>query len=243
MKKIIYIDVGTHFGQEFSSLFGEDSLFYLFCIKRLIGFYIFKKGEKFTIKELISLYRKRKLAKKNKEKFLFYFVEANSKIINYSEVYKQAHTVFNCAITDKEDNEFTKLYIANQNQLSQGSSIYKSKKNVDNNEYLLTIGISAESFFQKLKKHCDTIDCEYDVILRLNCEGVEDSIIYAAHSYFKEKLVLILGSLKDVKYCKSELEFDKLIKYLEDNNLLFVYFSPSAKSWARAHEAIIDCLN
>ena len=53
-----------------------------------------------------------------------------------------------------------------------------------------------ENFFQKLKKHCDEIGCEYDIILRLNCEGVEDSIIYSAHSFFKERLVLILGSLQ-----------------------------------------------
>lgn len=243
MKKIIYIDLGTHFGQEFSSLFGEDIKFYLFCIKRLIGFYLFKKGEKFTIKELLSIYQKRKLAKENKERFLFYFIEANSKIINSSKIYEQAHTIFNCAITDNENADFTKLYIANQNQLSQGSSIYETKKNVNKNEYLLTIGISAENFFQKLKKYLDKVNFEYSVILRLNCEGVEDSIIYSAHSFLKDKLVLILGSLKDVKFCKSEAEFDKLNKYIQDNNLHFVNFSPSAKSWLKAHEAIIDCIN
>lgn len=243
MKKIIFIDIGTHFGQEFSSLFGEDRRFYLFCIKRLIGFYFFKRGEKFTIKELFSIYQKRKLAKKNIEKFLFYFIEANSKIIGHCKIYKQAHTVFNCAITDDENKDFAKLYIANQNLLSQGSSIYKSKKNVNDNEYLLTLGISAENFFQKLKKHCDEIGCEYDIILRLNCEGVEDSIIYSAHSFFKERLVLILGSLKDVKFCKSEKAYDKLNKFIKDNNLNFVFFSPSAKSWLKAHTAIIDCIN
>ena len=45
MKKIIFVDIGTHFGQEFSSLFGEDIKFYSFCIKRLIGFYFFKRGK------------------------------------------------------------------------------------------------------------------------------------------------------------------------------------------------------
>ena len=50
-------------------------------------------------------------------------------MIGHCKIYKQAHTVFNCAITDDENKDFAKLYIANQNLLSQGSSIYKSKKN------------------------------------------------------------------------------------------------------------------
>ena len=75
---------------------------------------------------------------------MFYFIEANSKIIGYSKIYKQAHTVFNCAITDNENKDFTRLYIANQNQLSQGGSIYESKKNVTNNQ-----SFTFRYFFQK----------------------------------------------------------------------------------------------
>ena len=49
--------------------------------------------------------------------------------------------MFNCAITDNENKDFTRLYIANQNQLSQGSSIYESKKNV--------AGVAATSLLNK----------------------------------------------------------------------------------------------
>ena len=75
MKKIIYLDVGTHLGQEFLSLWGKDIDFYIFALRRLVGFYLFRRGDKFTINELLSIYNQRKLAKKNKKKFIFLMEE------------------------------------------------------------------------------------------------------------------------------------------------------------------------
>lgn len=72
--------------------------------------------------------------------------------------------------------------------------------------------------------------------------GVEDDAIYAAHSNFNEKLVLIMGSLKDVKSNKGELEYNNLINYMKINALPFVFFSSSPKSWLKAHSAILDIL-
>ena len=116
------------------------------------------------------------------------------------------------------------------------------KKNVDEKNFLLTLGISSNDFFRILKKNCDKVSNKYNVILRLNCEGVEDSIIYSAQKYFKKKLVLILGSLKDVKYCKSQEAYENLIKFMKNKNIPFIFFSSSPKSWLKAHEAIIKVL-
>ena len=35
MKKIIWIDVGTHFGQEYSSIFGSNYGFFIHALKRI----------------------------------------------------------------------------------------------------------------------------------------------------------------------------------------------------------------
>jgi len=242
MKKIIYLDVGTHLGQEFLSLWGKDIDFYIFALRRLVGFYLFRRGDKFTINELLSIYNQRKLAKKNKKKFIFYFIEANSKIISHADVYNQADGVFNCAIKDDNEVDIIKLFIANNNNLSQGNSIYKTKPNIEENDFLPTLGISSDHFFRIFKKNCDEVAKEYELILRVNCEGVEDSVIYSAHANFKEKLVLILGSIKDVKYCKSPKAHDDLIAYIDKHRLSFVFFSPSPKSWLKAHKAITDRL-
>tara|TARA_B100001057_G_scaffold133796_1_gene133232 strand:- start:3862 stop:4617 length:756 start_codon:yes stop_codon:yes gene_type:complete len=242
MSKVIYIDVGTHFGQEYKSLFGSDYNFILRSIKRLIGYHILKKGNKFTFKDFQSIKLLRKKAKEIRKDFLFYFVEANSKIINHDKVYNSAHGVFNCALTNKSLVDITKLYIARKNPLSLGSSIFETKfkfRGWDLNDFVKTVGIPANVFFQALKQSIESLNEDYVVILRINCEGVEDDVIYAAHSYFKDKLVLILGSLKDVKICKSEEAYNKMMNYLNFNKLPFEYFSPSTKNWVNAHTSII----
>jgi len=39
-------------------------------------------------------------------------------------------------------------------------------------------------------------------LLRLNCEGVEDTVIYSVSESFGKKLKLVCGSLKDVEELK-----------------------------------------
>ena len=56
------------------------------------------------------------------------------------------------------------------------------------------------------------------MLLRLNCEGIEDDVIYAAHSSFQDKLKLICGSLKDVEGVKG-LGPKKLPKIVPSINL------------------------
>ena len=90
MTKLVYIDVGTHFGQEFNSMFGSQWYFFWKIIRRIIGFYLLNKGEKISIKNFADMVQQRRMIKKNKENFLIYFIEANPKIINYSHVYKKS---------------------------------------------------------------------------------------------------------------------------------------------------------
>ena len=238
MTKIIYVDIGTHFGQEFNSLFGGQWIFYLKIAKRLAGYYLFNRAEKLSLIDIIDLNRVRRQVKKVKEDFLFYFVEANSNIISHCKVYNKAHGVFNCALTGESSLNITKLFLANGDTLSQGSSIFPNKSNVSTKDIVPTLGVPAKLFFNEFKKHIHTITDDYVVIIRLNCEGVEDSIIYAAHEIFKDNLVLTMGSLKDVKECKGEAAYKKLENFLRDNSLPFVFFSSSVHSWKKAHSSI-----
>lgn len=67
---------------------------------------------------------------------------------------------------------------------------------------------------------------------------MEDDAIYAAKKIFQERLVLTMGSLKDVKELKGNLEYDKLIKFLNNNSLPFVSFSSLVSSWKEAFISI-----
>ena len=106
-----------------------------------------------------------------------------------------------------------------------------------------TVGVPSKLFFASFKNYLDSTVSEYTAILRLNCEGVEDDVIYAAHEHFGEKLVLIMGSINDVKECKGQVAYLALEKYLDENSLLFVNFSSSVKSWIKAHTSINIILN
>ncbi len=241
MTKLVYIDVGTHFGQEFQSMFGSRWYFFWKLIRRIIGFYLLKKGEKISIKNLIGMVRQRQKIKKIEDKFLTYLIEANPNIINCSNVYREAKGVFNCALTGEVNVNVTNLFLANfstENVISQGSSIFANKNNVSRENFVSTIGMPSEKFFGVFKRYLDNTISKYVVILRLNCEGVEDDVIYAAHKYFGKKLVLVMGSIEDVKECKDDTAYHALKKYLNSNSLPFVYFSSSVNSWIKAHSSI-----
>lgn len=243
MKSIIYIDIGTHFAQEYNSIFGKNFSFYYIIFRRVLGYYLLRRGDKISFNDILKINFIRKELKKNKKYFLSFFVEANSKIINKTKAYQLAHGVFNCAITNNQKIDITKLYVTNNDFLSQGSSILKTKKNIELDKFVPSLGIPAKIFFKSLKKSIDSINNDYSVILRLNCEGVEDDAIYAAHSIFNKKLTLVMGSLKDVQNLKGKIEYKSLLNYMKINNLPFVFFSSSPNSWLNAHQAILNCLN
>lgn len=240
MKKIIWIDVGTHNAQEYESAFGSNSKFIWRIFRRFIGKVIFLRGNFLNLDLLKSINSSRNFFKKNKSRFKFFFIEANSKIITQQKVYLEADAVFNVALTsnDAEAAEITKLYIANNDDSSQGSSIYIEKDNVTEDLFKLCIGINPLKFFISIEKYLKELGHDYVVLLRLNCEGSEDDVIYSAYECFGSKLKLICGSLKDVKVVKGEKSYEDIHNFMVNKNLPFVFFSSDINSWSKAHSAI-----
>ena len=245
MKKIIWIDVGTHFGQEYSSIFGSNYLFYGRVLKRLIGKKIFNRGKFLKFKELRDIIFSRARIRQRSNQFYTIFIEANPKIAYTRDVYQDASLVFNLALTDGNERSsisITKLYLGDGNLLSQGSSTFLEKKNVQKDSYIPTLGVSATIFFSELHAYFGEKFADYDVLLRLNCEGVEDEVIYASYKSFGEKLKLVCGSLKDVKEVKGFQASIKLDKFINDKGLLFVDFHSGMTSWSQAHAAVLNLL-
>jgi len=185
MNKIIYVDVGTHFAQEYQSIFGSQKYFITKIIKRLIAFYVLKRGEIVSFSSLSDLVSQRRELRRKKSFFLTYFVEANASVIQHSYAYKGANGVFNCALTGEKQFSLINLYLANHDQLSQGSSIFASKANISIGDAVPTLGVPSILFFKSLKNLIEGSVSKYSVVLRLNCEGVEDDVIYAAHQVLK----------------------------------------------------------
>ena len=179
------------------------------------------------------------------DEFYTVFVEANPKIAYTQNIYLDASMVFNLALTNDIQGSplsITKLYLGDGSELSQGSSVFLEKENVKKNSYVTTLGVSSTTFFNELQSYFEKKFEDYDVILRLNCEGVEDEVIYAAHNSFGKKLKLICGSLKDVEGVKGLEASQRLDKFIKDNRLLFVNFHSGMISWLEAHAAVLNLL-
>tara|TARA_Y100000768_G_scaffold342128_1_gene287008 strand:+ start:1592 stop:2353 length:762 start_codon:yes stop_codon:yes gene_type:complete len=245
MRKIIWIDVGTHFGQEYSSIFGSNYAFFIHAVKRIIGKKIFNRGKFVGFKGLRDIISTRARIRKRFDEFYTVFVEANPKIAYTQNIYLDASMVFNLALTNDIQGSplsITKLYLGDGSELSQGSSVFLEKENVKKNSYVTTLGVSSTTFFNELQSYFEKKFEDYDVILRLNCEGVEDEVIYAAHNSFGKKLKLICGSLKDVEGVKGLEASQRLDKFIKDNRLLFVNFHSGMISWLEAHAAVLNLL-
>ncbi len=230
--KIIWIDVGTHYAQEYQSIFSTDLYFYWKIFRRFIGSKLLKKGSFLNFKDLIKLIKYRKYLKNNQKHFHFTFIEANYKILK-SSIYNKAHDVFCLAIGSDKNNHLKigKLYQVDSDETSQGNSIYETKGNININNFKSCILVDANKFSNDYKTYLDEKFNSYEIILRINCEGSEDDVIYAIHRTFKNKLKFILGSLKDVKSVKGEEKYINLENYMKKNKLLFIDFSPSVHTW------------
>lgn len=244
MKKTIWIDVGTHFAQEHSSIFGTNYSFYSFIIRRFIGGGILKRGKFVNFQELREIIHSRASIRKRTSEFFTVIIEANPKIANKKKFYPNADIFFNLALTDDNHSpvSIAKLYIGNGGELSEGNSLFLEKQNTHKDSYIATFGVSASDFFSELELYLDEKFSDYDVLLRLNCEGVEDDVIYSTYNSFGSKLKLICGSLKDVEELKGLEASQKLDNFISDNGLSFVKFSSGIYSWPKAHAAVLNLL-
>ena len=70
MKKIIWIDVGTHFAQEHTSIFGSNIRFYLFVFKRFLGGKLLKRGKFVSFRELRVILESRTTIRKKSDNLI-----------------------------------------------------------------------------------------------------------------------------------------------------------------------------
>ena len=244
MKKIIWIDIGTHFAQEHDSIFSSNYSFYSFVVRRLISFKLFNRGKFVSLKELKEIISCRRQIRKNSKNFYSIFIEANPLIAIKKKFYPNADLFFNIALTDHSiKSSIVKLYLGDGNSDSQGSSIFLEKHNVTKENFVASLGVSTEDFFNGLESYLNMQFSDYVVMLRLNCEGVEDDAIYSAYSSFGSKLKLISGSLKDVAEVKGFEAYESLEKFIADRGITFAQFNSPIYTWLEGQKSIQTLLS
>ena len=246
-KKLVYVDIGTHIGQEYKALFSYSVWEFLFrFIKIFVASFIFRKNKIISVgfREAIDIIKYTKLIRRQKKNITTILVEPNTRLYR-DEVYRSADKVFCLALGDMDDGmHFSNLFFPNSDKFSQGASIFNTKEDIDLGESDNVIICGCVPFAEMLKESLDAIlgKNSYEVVIRINCEGSEDSGIYAFHKVFKNQFNVIFGSLKDVGELKGSSEMEALWTYIDKNDLKFVPFTPLYSTWKDASREILDIL-
>ena len=240
-KKIIWIDVGTHKAQEYMSIFGPNYWFYYKISRRVVSAVLLRRGIFMGLKKLNILFKTRKKLRKLRSYMRVVFIEANAQLFRFPE-YREADDIFCLALSDEEESNLslTKLYCADNDRESQGNSIYDTKHNISLNKFILCPKVSSDQFAREYKLFLEKKYDNYQIVLRLNCEGAEDAVIYAFSKYFPNNFNLILGSLKDVLEVKGKNAHESLMNHIGDNNLNFIDFKSHPDSWLDAYYGLLQ---
>lgn len=242
-KNIVWVDVGTHFGQELLATVGPSRLIFSAYLRRFLSAYILRRGHAYSMKSLYEIISKRSQLNASAD-IMTIAVEANLHLF-HKFVYKYCNMAFCLALGRSREPKLTKLFLTSGKKYGQGSTIFESKQGTSSDEYVATFLMDPAVFFNNLKIILDErfTDDNYKVILRLNCEGAEDEVIRDCRRVFGQDLLLVAGSLKDVREIKGEHQYVALNKYLCENNVKFVQFSSRWDTWNSALDVIIEFVN
>ena len=142
--------------------------------------------------------------------------------------------------TNDSNSRTIKLFFADNDPKSAGNSIYSSKGNVNKNHFRNVLALNSSELLEILEKTCFHENSK--VILRINCEGMEDEIIYEFKKYLANRLKGIMGSLKDVKSIKGNKKYSQLMKFIDDEEIIFVPFSDNLDTWSKAHSFLFSLI-
>ena len=235
---IIFIDIGTHSCGEIKS-FTNSKFFFFKLIKRIIK-NIYKKRS-INISIFSSLIINHFKLKNTIKRITLILIEPN--YLHFEEKpYKFSSMVLPAAINSSNDNDSRtiKLFFANNDPKSAGNSIYSSKGNVNKNHFRNVLALNSSELLEILEK--TYLHEKSKVILRINCEGMEDEIIYEFKKYLSNRLKGIMGSLKDVKSIKGNKKYSQLMKFIDDEEIIFVPFSDNLDTWSKAHSFLFSLI-
>lgn len=237
---VIWIDVGTHKAQEYKSVLGSNRWFIIRLIRHAFSSLVLRRGSFAGFTNYFSLIKARNSLRSFRSQFRVAFIEANCQLLKDGS-YSNVDDVFCLALSGGFNSSFglTKLYHANDDQESQGNSIYKTKSNISLNQFTLCPKVSADTFASHYKVFLDSMYEDYQIVLRINCEGSEDDVIYAFSNHFGNKFKLILGSLKDVEGVKGEFAHQKMLEHIKSNGLLSLDWSSRVDTWLDAQNMLL----
>ncbi len=241
-KKVLFIDVGSHECQEINALTQSNFFLTLLYLKRFLLNLVVKDTIAPSILEFIKflIIRKRLLSK---IKFCFFAIEPNWRHFRL-KLYQKIDYVF-CFGLQKLNTDIEMKYLSFKSieKKCQGANLFEENGNINLSEIIpvLDTDYFCDNILKKiLNEYPD--DNMPKIILRLNCEGTEDDIIYSFNKKYSKLLLCVLGSLDDVRKKKGLQKAEILDQYLIKNSIDFSRFSSNMNTWPKTIKFLEDKL-
>lgn len=235
MTKLLFVDVGTHKGQEYRAIF-ETSI-WNYC-KRFMNQRFMasrRKEEPLSINDFRKLITNSSFLRSRRNDIYYVMVEPNSKIFCLP-IYQSANLAFCISLSKNEKSAaIARLYFANGDNTGEGSSLFETKPNVSLENYSSVLNLDPSSFANMLQGHFEEEHgSDYKVVLRINNEGAEVAVIESFHQVFSDRLIGVLGSLADVQKVHGKEQLSALYNYMAQNDIEFVPLFSAFSSWPNA---------
>ena len=231
--KILFLDVGTHKAQELKALNASVISLSVLYIKRALLSVISRHRYVPSLSAFCGfLVDRYKLFRK--VSFTFVAIEPNWRHGSHIGKANVDH-IFYCALTHETSGIVELYHNASQQGLEgQAATLVPNSLGSVKDPVL---GIDALKFFAGLEGRFGREDF---VVLRLNNEGFEDVVINAALEVFRNRVILILGSLDDVRKKFGDARYREALGSLASNNVGFIRFSPLMTSWPDAISGLLQ---
>jgi hypothetical protein len=235
MSKLLFVDVGTHKGQEYRAIFQTSrwSYFKRFLNQRFMASR--RKEEPLSISGFNRLLSNSSYLRSHRKDIHYVMVEPNSKLFCLP-IYQCADLALCVALSkNAKSTSLARLYFANGDNTGEGSSLFETKPNVSTKDYSAVLNLDPTSFATMLKDYFENeYGSDYQVVLRINNEGAEVAVIESFYQVFSGRLIGILGSLADVQKVHGEKALTELYTYMKQNNVEFVPLFSAFSSWPKA---------
>lgn len=243
MTELLFVDVGTHKGQEYRAIFETSrwSYFKRFLNQRVMASK--RKEEPLSISGFKKLIANASFLRSRRSDIYYVMVEPNSKIFCLP-IYQSADLALCVSLSKNEKSaSLARLYFANGDNTGQGSSLFETKPNVSLEDYSPVLNLDPTSFASMLKDHFEKEHKSgYQVVLRINNEGAEVDVIESFYQVFSDRLIGVLGSLADVQKVHGEEQLSALYRYMKQNDIEFVPLFSSFSSWPNAMNFLFNKL-
>lgn len=242
--RLIFVDVGTHEAQEYAALFDHDRLTYIrrwLKSRRQAGRAGKSKPDRTTFNRFLGTISG---LRAKRDQVFYVMVEPNARLFA-KPIYRKADLALNFALAAEAGGASLRpLFLAENNPLGQGSSLFAEKPNVEQSQFDLVPSLDPKLFAQELDRSMANLYTKepIPVVLRLNNEGAEVDVIEAFYEVFGPRLKLVMGSLNDVVKVRGQDALDALMTFLKDRQIDFIPLHSSYTTWPKAADAVAGLL-